>query len=59
MSFFLEYRVKIKIKPNSKAMDTMGKDLWNNCFLITQDLLESPEEMNYVCSKVNKFEKTI
>lgn len=40
-------------------MDTMGKDLWNNCFLITQDLLESPEEMNYVCSKVNKFEKTI
>ena len=33
-------------------MDAMGKDLWNNCLLLTQDLLESPEDMSYVCSNV-------
>lgn len=32
-------------------MDSMGKELWNNCILITQDLLEDPANMNYICSK--------
>ena len=39
-------------KPNQKAMDAMGKEIWNNCFLLSQDLLENVEDMGYVCSKV-------
>lgn len=31
----------------------MGKDLWHNCLVVTQDLLESPETMSYICSKVS------
>lgn len=30
----------------------MGKEIWNNCFLLSQDLLENVEDMGYVCSKV-------
>ena len=35
-------------------MDAMGKNLWHNCFLLTEDLLDTPDGMGYVCSSVNK-----